>query len=112
MGECGYLIDFSRRYGVEERDGAFPFFIDEQFKLAIAIGTNEFKFAVNGQLFATFAYRSANLLERLNGMQIVAGNGMHMEVTGVDHMHTGDVECGDFQKFTDPGMNVLYWTDR
>lgn len=96
------------RFGVEERDGVFPFFIDEQFKLAIAFTQNGFKFAVNGRGFgSTFGYRSNVQVGRLNGLKITSSKGMHMEVTGVDHMHTGDPECTDFEAYSHPELNVL-----
>lgn len=100
------------RFGAEERDGAFPFFIDEQFKLAIAFTATEFKFAINGKKFAHFSYRTVHQLERLNGLKITAGRGMHMEVTGVDHMHMGDPECADFQTYSHPEWNVLSVADK
>lgn len=72
---------------------------------------HEFRFAVNGKLFGTFGYRSVNQLDRLNGLKITAARGMHMEVTGVDHLHMGDAECTDFQSFSHPEWKVMSVAD-
>lgn len=94
------------RFIREERDGVFPFYIDEQFKLAIAFCPNEFKFAVNGKPFASFEYRSSNQLAKLNGLKIGAARGMHMEITGVDHLQI-DAECSDFHTYSHPDVQIV-----
>lgn len=100
-------IVFSRfTHSREERDGGFPFFVDEQFKLAIGFTETEFKFAVNGIPFANFEYRTANLLDTLNGMKIAGGNGMHMEVTSVDHMSSGSTDCEGFEMYSHPDLHI------
>lgn len=95
------------RFIREERDGVLPFFIDEQFKLAIAFGAHEFKFAVNGNPFGKFDYRSAQQLTKLNGLKIMAARGMHLEITGVDHVQTGEPDCGDWQTFSHPDVQIF-----
>lgn len=98
------LNSFDQR---EERDGGFPFIIDQQFKLAIAFTETEFKFAVNGQLFGSFQYRSPNQLAVLNGFKTYCGNGMQLEVTGVDHMNMGFPDCEAFETYSDPDTQIL-----
>lgn len=99
------LVSFHQ--GREERDGGFPFFIDEQFKLAIGFTETEFKFAVNGTIFGSFEYRSPNQLDKLNGLKIAGGNGLHMEVTSVDHINSGSVDCEGFETYSHPDVHML-----
>lgn len=94
------------RFIREERDGTFAFFIDEQFKLAIAFCAHEFMFAINGKPFGKFDYRSSQQLSKLNGLKITGGRGMHLEITGVDHVQSGDPECGDWHTYSHPDVQI------
>jgi Galactoside-binding lectin len=81
--------------------------MDQQFKLAIALTNNEFRFAVNGQIFTVFKYRSERLLDVMNGFKVSCGNGLQLEVTGVDHMNMGQPECEGFETYSDPEIHLL-----
>lgn len=87
-------------FGHEERDGGFPFVFDQQFRLAIGFTPKEFVFAVNGRRFASFAYRSPNLLKGLNGFKIKGNNGMYVEVSSVDHMKMDSPDCQGFERYS------------
>lgn len=76
--------------------------MDEQFKLAIGIADSGFKFAVNGEYFGSFAYRTENPLKLMNGFKIQTGNGLHLAVTEVDHVNTGDGDCEGIDAFSNP----------
>ncbi|GAB0099225.1 Galectin [Sergentomyia squamirostris] len=91
----------------EERDGEFPFVIDQQFKLAFAFTSSEFRFAINGDLFGQFSYRSANVLDVMNGFKISVGNGLQLEVTGVDHMNMGSPDCEGFETYSHPDVAIM-----
>lgn len=70
--------------------------------MAIGFTENEFKFAVNGNFFGTFEYRSTNQLDKLNGLKISGANGLHMEITSVDHMNVGFIDCDGFETYSQP----------
>ncbi|XP_058811288.1 32 kDa beta-galactoside-binding lectin lec-3-like isoform X2 [Topomyia yanbarensis] len=97
-------LEFRRE---EERLGGFPFVLDQQFKLAIALTENEFKFAVNGSVFESYVYRSANQLDTLNGFKIQCSNGMQLEVTSVDHMNMGVPDCEGFESYSHPEVEIF-----
>lgn len=94
------------RYGVEERFGGFPFVVDQQFKLAIALTEKEFRFAVDGEYFASFSYRTPNVLERLNGLKISTSYGMYMEVNSVDHTEMDTDDCYGFESYSHPNVGI------
>lgn len=91
----------------EERKGDFPFVIDQQFKLAIGFTETAFKFAVNGKFFAQFNYREQNVLPNLNGLKLVCGNGMEIEISSVDHLNMGVDDCEGFESYSDPDVQLL-----
>ena len=101
---CVLNIQFSfyyiYRFGPEERHGGFPFTFNQQFKLAIAFTEKEFLTAVDGYNFCSFAYRMPNLLQNLVGFKVTCINGLHMHVTGVDHLQMGDALCTNFEKYS------------
>ncbi|XP_055523921.1 32 kDa beta-galactoside-binding lectin lec-3-like isoform X2 [Wyeomyia smithii] len=97
-------LEFRRE---EERTGGFPFVLDQQFKLAIAMTENEFKFAVNGSLFESYAYRSINQLDVLNGFKVQCSNGMQLEITNVDHMNMGVPDCEGFESYSHPEVEIF-----
>lgn len=72
----------------EERHTAFPFAINTPFQLAIVMAEGEFRFAVNGKPLATYRYRAANWLARLNGLKIEGKDGVRVQITAVDHVAT------------------------
>lgn len=75
--------------------------------MAIAFTETEFRFAVNGFDFGLFTYRSKNQLNLLNGLKIVGSYGLNVEVTGVDHLETGFVECDGFETYSHPDIPLL-----
>ncbi|XP_058128053.1 galectin-4-like [Anopheles ziemanni] len=91
----------------EERSGGFPFIIDQQFKLAIGLAEQEFKFAVNGSIFETYTYKTHRQLEVMNGFRIECTNGLQLEVTAVDHYFTGLPDCAGFEEFSHPDVDIL-----
>ncbi|KAG4079430.1 hypothetical protein HA402_015680 [Bradysia odoriphaga] len=93
-------------FGLEERYGNFPFHVDEQFKLAIGITDTGFKFAINGEFFARFGYRTDNPLPFMNGFKISTGNGMHLAITEVDHVVTDTIDCDDIVKMSHPDNEI------
>ncbi|XP_059612519.1 32 kDa beta-galactoside-binding lectin lec-3 [Phlebotomus argentipes] len=97
----------SLTFFTEERDGEFPFAIEQQFKLAIAFTTEDFRFAVDGNYFGQFAYRSANVLDHLNGFKINVGNGLQLDITGVDHMNMGIPDCEGFEAYSHPDVAIM-----
>ncbi len=93
-------------FGIEERYGTFPFAIDEQFRLAIGLTDKEFKFAINGEFFARFGYRTANPLVSLNGFKLGTANGMHIAVTEVNHVVTDTMNCDDIVSMSHPDYDI------
>uniref|UniRef100_A0A182HMY2 Galectin n=2 Tax=Anopheles arabiensis TaxID=7173 RepID=A0A182HMY2_ANOAR len=91
----------------EERSGGFPFIIDQQFKLAIGLAEQEFKFAVNGSRFETYAYRAPRQLDVLNGFRIECTGGLQLEVTAVDHYYSGVPSCAGFEEYSDPDVDIM-----
>lgn len=94
-------------FGPEERDGGFPFRFNQQFRLAIAFTKNAFLFAVDGRRFCTFAYRKSRLLDTLTGFIIKTNNGMRMQVTSVDHLTSNDMDCSEFEKYSNPRFVIM-----
>ena len=92
---------------MEEREDKFPFVIDAEFKLAIGFAENQFVFAINGELFCSFNYRSENVLSRLNGMQLFTHKGLHLEIKSVDHIYTGFPDCNGFEIYSNLNYNVF-----
>ncbi|XP_058442756.1 32 kDa beta-galactoside-binding lectin [Malaya genurostris] len=97
-------LEFRRE---EDRKGGFPFVLDQQFKLAIALTESEFKFAVNGSYFEAYAYQDANQLDTLNGFKVQCSNGMQLEVTNVDHMNMGVPDCEGFESYSHPEVEIF-----
>lgn len=100
-------ISFIFRYGQEERGGGFPFALDQQFKLAIALTETEFRFAVNGEYFTSFSYRTPNLLEKLIGFKVTVRYGMHIEINSVDHIQLDDENCDEFISYSSPDVEIF-----
>ncbi|XP_075165586.1 32 kDa beta-galactoside-binding lectin [Haematobia irritans] len=87
-------------FGQEERHGGFPFAFNQQFKMAIAFTEHEFLTAVDGYNFCSYTYRTPNILQKLVGFKIACTKGLHMHVTGVDHVQMGEPLCTGFEKYT------------
>lgn len=99
-----FVLNFS--FGEEERFGSFPFVVDQQFKVAIAIMDHEFRLAINGEYHSTFAYRTYNQLEKLNGLKMGVSHGMQLEITSVDHL-TLDKGCEGFDMYSHPDAKIF-----
>ncbi|ETN61127.1 galectin [Anopheles darlingi] len=91
----------------EERTGGFPFIIDQQFTLAIGLAEQEFKFAINGSQFETYAYKAHRQLDTLNGFRVQCTNGLQLEVTAVDHYHSGSPDCAGYEEYSNPYADLL-----
>lgn len=98
---------FYSRFGNEERNGGFPFVIDQQFKLAIALTPKEFRFAVDGVYFTSFAYRSGHGIDKLNGFKVGTSNGLYLEITSVDHLQMDSSNCDGFEEYSHPDYDLL-----
>lgn len=72
----------------ERHSTAFPFAINQQFRLTIVLADGEFRFLVNGRSLASYRYRSAQLLGRLNGLKIDGKDGVRVQILSVDHIAT------------------------
>lgn len=81
--------------------------IDEQFKLAIAMTSEAFLFAVNGRYFGNFKYRSPHVLDSMNGFRIFSMLGMQVEITSVDHIHMGLSDCTGFYEYSHPDVEIM-----
>lgn len=101
------LVNFYFSFLAEEKDGGFPFVIDQQFKLAIAMTPSCFKFAVDGTYFCSFNYRTPNQLDCLNGFKLLSYNGLTVQVTTVDHLNTGNPDCEDFESYSHPDVDIF-----
>lgn len=101
------LISFSLRFGVEERSVGFPFVLEQQFKLAIALTPKEFRFAVDGVYFGSFAYRSEFGMNKMNGFKMGASFGMYLEITSVDHLQMDSNDCYGFEEYSEPDCDVF-----
>lgn len=93
-------------FGAEERSGGFPFIFHHQFMLAIAFTEHKFLFALDGNPFCTYAYRTQNALANLAGFKITCLNGLKMHVTQVDHVQMGDVTCKGFESYSEYGNEI------
>lgn len=98
---------FFSRFGNEERGGGFPFVIEQQFKLAIALTPKEFRFAVDGVHFGSFAYRSGHGIDKLNGFKMGTSHGLYLEITSVDHFQTDSSDCDGFEEYSHPDCDML-----
>lgn len=99
------LIFYS--FGVEERFGEFPFVLEQQFKLAIALTPKEFRFAVDGVFFSSFVYRSECGIDKLNGFKMGTSYGMYLEITSVDHLQMDTKDCEGFEDYSHPETDII-----
>jgi len=87
-------------FGTEERHGGFPFVFNQQFKLALAFTDREVLTAVDGYNFFSYAWRTPNAMANLVGFKVTSISGLVVQITGVDHLQTGDPTCGGFEKYS------------
>lgn len=95
------------RFGVEERGDGFPFVLEQQFKLAIAMTPKEFLFAVDGVYFTSFTYRSEYGIDKLNGFKMGTTAGMYLEITSVDHLQMDSPDCDGFEEYSNPDAEIF-----
>lgn len=94
------ITNYSFTIRDEERGGGFPFAVNTQFKIAIGLTDSEFKFAVNGKVFASFRYRSSNQLSKLSGLKARGEDGIRVQITSLDHITTGHSDCKGFEVYS------------
>lgn len=80
--------------------------LEQQFKLAIALTPKEFRFAVDGVHFASFAHRSEYGIEKLNGFKMGTSYGMYLEITSVDHLQMDTSDCDGFEDYSHPDTDI------
>lgn len=80
--------------------------IDQQFKLAIALTEKDFRIAIDGQFFTSFAFRPPTVLDKLNGFKISTSYGMFMEITSVDHLSLDSDDCSGFESYSSPDVTI------
>lgn len=91
----------------EERHG-FPFSIEQQFKMAIAFTETSVNVAVDGDRLFSYAYRYSNaFLDTLMGVKFGTGNGLQLEVQGIDHMNMGMSDCEGFETYSHPDVQIF-----
>lgn len=95
------------RFGEEQRTGGFPFTFNQQFKLAIAITDRDFRLAVNGHYHSSFLFRTFNQLDKLNSFRVGVSYGMHIEITGVDHLPLGPSGHENFAVYSSPNATIF-----
>lgn len=81
--------------------GTFPMNMDQMFKFAIGITNNAFLISINGRIISSFQFRDGNqkLFATATGFDVESGNGLRLEVQGVDH-HVSDANCQGFERFS------------
>lgn len=75
--------------------------------MAIALTETEFRFAVNGIKFPSFTYRHQDVLKQLNGLKLTGSFGMHVEVTGLDHVDMTTDDCNGFEQYSLPYTEIM-----
>jgi hypothetical protein len=91
----------------DEERHAFPFVAEQMFKMAIAITETSFVVAVDGERLFSYAFRYSNsFLDTLMGPKFQTGNGMTIEVQGIDHMNMGMSDCEGFETYSHPDVFI------
>jgi hypothetical protein len=107
------LIHNFRWLSDEKRFNSFPFKLNKEFGLAIAITTSAFKVAVDGLHLLTYDFRAVKdqlplafdnhrhhrIFESLTGFKMFALNGMEVSVSHVDHLKMKD-DCEFYEIFS------------
>lgn len=96
----GFLFLFSFECQHAEKKTGFPFTFGRITKIGICFTNTECKFSIFGEPFATFKYRTPNLLGKLNGFKITGGCGLRMEITSIDHIDSGSVDGNGSEKYS------------
>lgn len=91
----------------DEERHAFPFVMDQMFKLAIGFTEASFNIAVDGERLYSYAYRQSNsFLDTLTGIKFQTGNGLQLEIQGIDHMNMGMSDCEGFETYSHPDVQI------
>lgn len=91
----------------DEERHSFPFTIDQMFKMAIAFTESSFEVSVDGEKLFSYRYRTSNsFLDTLMGLKFQVGNGMHLEVQGIDHMNMGMSDCEGYETYSHPDVQI------
>lgn len=97
----------------EKRFTNFPFVLNKEFLLAIAMTPSAFKVAVDGNHLLSHEFRAVKLqlpqaysdthpiFEHLTGFKIFAQQGMQLSVSKVDHIQLTE-NCDLYENFTHP----------
>lgn len=77
----------SWRTEINHKSCAFPFKVNQKFKLAVALTDKSFLIAVDGKNIATFDYREdkANVFKWIGGLEIITNKNVNLELASVDH---------------------------
>lgn len=108
----GVIILFSFRWLKDEkRFTSFPFRLNKQFQLAIAMTSSCFKVAVDGKHLLSYDYRWTQqqlpsafsdyhpIFDVLTGFKIFAQNGLAINVSNVDHFQLKE-DCQLYENFS------------
>lgn len=91
----------------DEERYPFPFVIDQMFKMAIAFTETSFNVAIDGERLFSYAYRQSNsFLDTLTGIKFQNGNGMQLEIQGIDHLSGGTSDCDGFESYSHPDVHI------
>ncbi|CAG9806771.1 unnamed protein product [Chironomus riparius] len=79
----------------------YPFNVNQNFKLAIAITNNEFQVASNGLRIVSMPFMDhiQRLLGSMTGIEVLSDNGVNVEFQSVDFMKM-DQTCSGFENFS------------
>jgi hypothetical protein len=106
-------ICFHRWLVDEHRCTKFPFEINKEFQMAIALAASCFKVAVDGKHLLTYDFKTTKqqlpraftghhpIFEKITGFKMFALNGMTLCVTKVDHVPTKE-SCEFYEIFSNP----------
>lgn len=95
-------FNYFSSWGDEDGDGAFPFVLNQLFRIAIGFGEHGFRIAINGQYYCDFPYRTDDVFEDFNGFTIACDQGLHLLVRGVDHMLCASSDLNGFHTYSNP----------
>lgn len=91
----------------DEQRSAFPFVMEQMFKMAIGITETSFEVAVDGEKLFSFPYRYSNaFLDTLMGLKFIGENGLTLEVQGIDHMNMGMSDCDGYESYSHPDVQI------
>lgn len=108
---------YSYRWLTEQRFTDFPFVLEKEFIIAIAIASTCFKVAVNGKHLLIYSFKSTQqqmpraftghhpIFDKLTGFKVVGLQGMKVAVNLVDHILTKD-DCEMYEMFSSPKITT------